>query len=250
MRKRFFVVILAAAVAAPALAAGDIDRGDRRQRAEHTDRSERSSQGDADEQQKQSEQRQQAARRFERNRANEQGTPETVRERLIQRQQAQDEARSGGQEGQSSSSWRPRERRVRTIPDAQPQVAAQGGSDASRSFEQRRRRDFQDGNYRRWSTNNWRGNSRYDWRRYRDRNSSLFRLGFYQDPFGWRYRRWSTGSYLYPSYYGSQYWLEDPWHYRLPPAYGPYRWVRYWNDALLVNVYTGQVVDVIHTFFW
>ncbi|HXG80207.1 MAG TPA: RcnB family protein, partial [Sphingomicrobium sp.] len=54
----------------------------------------------------------------------------------------------------------------------------------------------------------------------------------------------------WPSHYHSRYWLHDPWYYRLPPAYGPYRWVRYWNDALLVNVHTGEVVDVIHNFFW
>ena len=63
-------------------------------------------------------------------------------------------------------------------------------------------------------------------------------------------RRWSIGSFLYPSYYGSNFWLNDPWQYRLPPAYGPYRWVRYWDDALLVNIYTGEVVDVINNFFW
>ena len=48
----------------------------------------------------------------------------------------------------------------------------------------------------------------------------------------------------------SNYWLNDPWQYRLPPAYGPYRWVRYYNDALLVDIYSGQVVDVIYGFFW
>jgi len=26
--------------------------------------------------------------------------------------------------------------------------------------------------------------------------------------------------------------------------------VRYYDDALLVNIYDGQVVDVIHNFFW
>jgi hypothetical protein len=36
----------------------------------------------------------------------------------------------------------------------------------------------------------------------------------------------------------------------LPPVYGPYRWVRYWDDALLVDVRSGRVVDVIHNFFW
>ena len=54
----------------------------------------------------------------------------------------------------------------------------------------------------------------------------------------------------YPSYYDQSFWLNDPWQYRLPPAYGPYRWVRYWDDALLVNIYTGQVEDVLHNFFW
>ena len=38
--------------------------------------------------------------------------------------------------------------------------------------------------------------------------------------------------------------------YRLPPAYGPYRWIRYFDDALLVNIHTGMVVDSIRNFFW
>jgi Ni/Co efflux regulator RcnB len=55
---------------------------------------------------------------------------------------------------------------------------------------------------------------------------------------------------MWPSYFGSRYWISDPWRYRLPPAYGPYRWVRYHNDALLIDTWTGQVVDVIYHFFW
>ena len=102
---------------------------------------------------------------------------------------------------------------------------------------------------RRWSSD-WRRDHRYDWRSYRNRYRSLFRLGRYYDPYGWSYRRCSIGYNLWPSYYGSSFWLNDPWKYRLPPAYGPYRWVRYYDDALLVNIYTGQVVDVIHNFFW
>ena len=82
------------------------------------------------------------------------------------------------------------------------------------------------------------------------RYGSLYRLGRYYDPYGWGYRRYSTGFNLWPSYYGSSFWLNDPWQYRLPPAYGPYRWVRYYDDALLVNIYTGRVVDVIHGVFW
>jgi len=102
---------------------------------------------------------------------------------------------------------------------------------------------------RHWS-GNWRNDRRYNWHDYRHRNPSRFRIGFYFDPFGWNYHRYGIGWRLWPSYYSSRYWLSDPWMYRLPPAYGPYRWVRYWDDAMLVNIYTGQVVDVIHNFFW
>ena len=101
----------------------------------------------------------------------------------------------------------------------------------------------------RWSSD-WRRDHRYNWRSHRDRHRSLFRLGRYYDPYGWGYRRFSIGFSLGSGYYGSNYWLDDPWMYRLPPAYGPYRWVRYYDDALLVNIYTGQVVDVLHNFFW
>ena len=125
----------------------------------------------------------------------------------------------------------------------------QGNSNGVRGEREKGRRDYRDGNYTRWS-NNWRHDRRYDWSSYRNRHRSIFHLGFYNDPFGWNYRSWSIGSFLYPSFYGSRYWLNDPWQYRLPPAYGPYRWVRYWDDALLVNIYTGEVVDVMHNFFW
>lgn len=101
----------------------------------------------------------------------------------------------------------------------------------------------------RWNSD-WRNDRRYDWRRYRDYNRSLFYLGSYYDPFGYGYNRFQIGWSLWPSYYGQNYWINDPWQYRLPPAYGPYRWVRYWDDALLVNVYTGEVVDVLYSFFW
>jgi Ni/Co efflux regulator RcnB len=97
---------------------------------------------------------------------------------------------------------------------------------------------------------NWRNNSRYDWRRYRDHHRSRFHLGIYFDPFGWGYQRFNVGWRLWPNYYSSNYWLDDPSMYALPYAPYPYRWVRYYNDALLVNTFTGQVVDVMYDFFW
>jgi hypothetical protein len=104
-------------------------------------------------------------------------------------------------------------------------------------------------NKHRWSRD-WRKNRHYNWYSYRSRYGSLYRLGRYNDPYGYGYRRFSIGYNLWPSYYGSNHWLNDPWQYRLPPAYGPYRWVRYYDDALLVNIYDGEVADVIRNFFW
>lgn len=101
----------------------------------------------------------------------------------------------------------------------------------------------------RW-TSSWHHDPRYNWRDHRRRYGSLFRLGFYYDPFGWSYRRFGRGWRLWPSYYGSSYWLHDSFRYRLPRAPYPYKWIRYWDDALLVDTFTGEVVDVAHDFFW
>ena len=50
--------------------------------------------------------------------------------------------------------------------------------------------------------------------------------------------------------FAQSYWINDPYAYRLPDTDGAFRWVRYYNDALLVDVYSGEVVDVIHDIFW
>ena len=80
--------------------------------------------------------------------------------------------------------------------------------------------------------------------------ASRFHLGFYYDPFGWGYQPYQIGWRLWPNYYSSSYWINDPW--RLSPALcaAGLRWVRYWDDAMLVDTVTGEVVDVIHNFFW
>ena len=102
----------------------------------------------------------------------------------------------------------------------------------------------------RW-TNNWRNDNRYNWRSYREQNRNYYRPGRYYSPYRDRnYSRISIGFSLGSGYYGSRYWKNDPWQYRLPAAYGPYRWVRYYDDVLLVDLRNGRVVDVIRDFFW
>ena len=100
-----------------------------------------------------------------------------------------------------------------------------------------------------WSTS-WRHDGRYDWQNYRHHHRSLFHFGFYYDPFGWGYSPYQIGWRLWPSYYSSRYWISDPWQYRLPYAPPGTEWVRYYDDAVLVDTWSGEVVDVIYNFFW
>ena len=105
--------------------------------------------------------------------------------------------------------------------------------------------------YRRWDHRSWRNDRRYDWNRYRSANRNVFRLGVYYSPYrNYSYRRLNIGWFLDSLFYSNRYWINDPWQYRLPEVYGPYRWVRYYDDVLLVDTYTGEVVDVIYDFFW
>jgi Ni/Co efflux regulator RcnB len=99
-----------------------------------------------------------------------------------------------------------------------------------------------------WNTH-WRDDDRYDWRRYRDRDRDRFHLAFYIDPFGWGYQPFSIGYRMWPAYYGNQYWI-DPGYYGLPYPPPGAVWIRYFNDALLIDTYTGTVIDVIPGFFW
>jgi hypothetical protein len=123
-------------------------------------------------------------------------------------------------------------------------------SDVPRPGTQPRLRTDNRGNHHVNWNHNWRKDHRYDWRHHRNRHRSLFHLGFYFDPYGWGYQPFSIGVRLWPNYYSSRYWINDPYMYRLPYAPPGTRWIRYWNDAILVDTFTGEVVDVIPNFFW
>ena len=102
-----------------------------------------------------------------------------------------------------------------------------------------------------WSRG-WRSDNRYNWQGYRSANRSAYRLPRYYAPYGWDYgyRRFSVGVRLSNLLFDQNYWIEDPAYYRLPPAYEPYEWVRYYNDALLVDIRSSAVVDTVYDIFW
>lgn len=76
-----------------------------------------------------------------------------------------------------------------------------------------------------------------------------YRWQTYNRPHGWYYRRWTFGQVLPSIFWANDYWLNDYWRFGLPiPPYG-YVWVRYGDDALLVNTRTGQVLQVVYGLF-
>lgn len=92
---------------------------------------------------------------------------------------------------------------------------------------------------------NWR---RDDWRTYRNQNRALYNRGRWDAPF--RYQTFRPGVRIAPTFYGTRYVIGDPWRYHLPAARGATRWVRHYNDVLLIDYRRGIVLDVLRNFYW
>jgi Ni/Co efflux regulator RcnB len=101
--------------------------------------------------------------------------------------------------------------------------------------------------------NNWRNqNARSNWQQYRRNYNSprRFHVGVYHGPRGYNYRRYSYGQHLPSAYYARPFWLLNAIAYGLfspPPGL---IWVRYGDDALLIDQYTGEIVQVRYDVFY
>ncbi len=89
---------------------------------------------------------------------------------------------------------------------------------------------------------------RDEWRGYRNTNRQLYRGGNWRS--GYRYRTFTPGIRIGVGYYQPRYYINDPWRYRLPNPGRYQRWVRHYNDVLLIDTRRGYVVDVIRNFYW
>lgn len=89
---------------------------------------------------------------------------------------------------------------------------------------------------------------RDDWRGWRNNNRALYRRGHWRSPY--RYRAFRPGISIARHYYSPRYYINDPWRYHLPRPGRNLRWVRHYDDILLINIRTGRVVDVIRNFYW
>jgi Ni/Co efflux regulator RcnB len=125
--------------------------------------------------------------------------------------------------------------------------------------DNRRDRDWGDNNRR---DRNWGDNDRdrrfdrrvdrRDWDRFRRSLTSpqRYRLGSYRAPRGYHYRHWRHGQHLPRHFFVRDYWLTNFVLFGLfapPPGL---IWVRYGPDALLIDQYTGEIIQVRYNVFY
>jgi Ni/Co efflux regulator RcnB len=76
-----------------------------------------------------------------------------------------------------------------------------------------------------------------------------YHVGPFRRPPGWHAHHWVYGEFLPRAYWAPQYLIGDYWLFSLevPPA--GYEWVRDGNDALLINITTGEILQVEYGVF-
>jgi Ni/Co efflux regulator RcnB len=100
--------------------------------------------------------------------------------------------------------------------------------------------------------NSWR-NDRASWTRYHRSWNATRRYrwtGSYVRPAGWSYRRWTLGAFVPALYFTQQYWIPNYVIFALDPQPPGTVWVRYGSDALLVDRYSGEVIQVVYGIFY
>jgi hypothetical protein len=189
------------------------------------------------------------------NRGSDNGQREAYRQQIEQSRRSNEQVRAGMPENYQR---RAVENERRYEGQVQGQYRRNNNRDSYRG-DRNGTRDYSRGSYggnynggrnTNWNRN-WRTDNRYDWQRYRYQNRNVYRPGRYYSPYrNYSYNRLGIGVVLDQLFFGRNYWIADPWQYRLPPAPYGTQWVRYFDDVVLVDVYTGQVLDVIYDFFW
>jgi Ni/Co efflux regulator RcnB len=72
----------------------------------------------------------------------------------------------------------------------------------------------------------------------------------YVRPAGWYEHRWTYGERLPRNFFVSDFWITDFGVYGLIAPWDGYEWVRYGDDALLIDVDTGEVIRVEYGLFY
>jgi hypothetical protein len=180
-----------------------------------------------------------------------------MRQQIEQSRRANEQVRAGMPESYQRNAIRNEQRYEQSVRE-QYRGGDRRDGDRRWSGDRNGSRDYDRGSYRgdRGSRNvdwnrSWRNDNRYDWQRYRNQNRNLYRGNRYYSPYrNYSYNRLNIGFVLDELFFGRNYWISDPWQYRLPAAPYGTQWVRYFDDVVLVDVYTGEVIDVIYDVFW
>jgi hypothetical protein len=134
-----------------------------------------------------------------------------------------------------------------------------GRRDADRRDWDGRDRDRRDWDRRDRDRRDWgrRDGDRHDDRRRWERGrypsvyASPYRYRYaWRPPTGFYLRSWTYGEFFPRGWYGPGWWIVDPWRYDLPLPPPGFDWVRSGPDALLIDEYTGRIVQVVRNVFW
>ncbi len=77
----------------------------------------------------------------------------------------------------------------------------------------------------------------------------VYHIGVYHRPHGWVAHRWAYGQILPRAYWAAPYIIADYWLFALDVPPIGFEWVRDDTDAILVNVSTGQIIQVEYGVF-
>ncbi len=112
------------------------------------------------------------------------------------------------------------------------------------------RRNFGDRNDRHWGDSNRRQQVNIQQYRRNFNSPRRYRVDVYQWRDGNSYRRYGYGQRLPRQYYARNFWLANFFAYGLFSPPSGYVWVRYGPDALLIDEYTGEIVQVRYDVFY
>jgi Ni/Co efflux regulator RcnB len=77
-----------------------------------------------------------------------------------------------------------------------------------------------------------------------------FHNGAYYRPHGWYSHRWRYGEFLPFFFFTNNYWINDWDYFGLDDPPPGCVWVRYGDDALLIDRDTGEVIQVVYGIFY
>ncbi len=77
-----------------------------------------------------------------------------------------------------------------------------------------------------------------------------YHFGTYRAPRGYSYHRFSYGDRLPQEYFARDYWIVSFGDFGLMSPPDGYVWVRYGPDAVLIDEYTGEIVQIVYGQFY